>query len=146
MIRKFEEKDRQIYVEMAHEFYHSEAVLHPVPDEHFEMTASEALRERGYASIFMLEHEGEPAGYGLTAKGYSQEAGGMLMWVEEIYIREAFRSKGLGREFFDYIEKNMGEGVIRLRLEVEEENTRAISFYKKMGYKKLDYIQMVKDF
>lgn len=146
MIRKFEEKDRQIYVEMAREFYHSDAVLHPVPDEHFETTASEALKDDGYARIFMLEHEGVPAGYGLTAKGYSQEAGGLLMWIEEIYIRKAFRSIGLGKEFFEYIEKNMGEDIIRLRLEVEEDNIRAMSFYKKIGYKKLNYVQMVKDF
>ena len=33
----------------------------------------------------------------------------------------------------------------RIRLEVEEENTRAASLYERLGYEKLDYKQMIKD-
>ena len=146
MIRRFEEKDKQIYMEMAHEFYHSDAVLHPVPDEYFEKTTAEALRAEGFAEIYMLEYNGVPAGYVLTAKSFSQEAGGMVVWIEEIYIRSVYRSKGLGREFFAYLEENKGSDVARLRLEVKEDNLRAISLYKKLGYEKLDYMQMTKDF
>ena len=36
MIREIEIDDKEIYIEMAEEFYHSEAVSHPVPTEHFE--------------------------------------------------------------------------------------------------------------
>ena len=46
MIREFTSQDRKLYVEMASEFYHSPAVLHPVPDEFFERTADEALASR----------------------------------------------------------------------------------------------------
>ena len=63
-----------------------------------------------------------------------------------IFLTKGNRSKGLGKEFFTYIEENKEDDVIRLRLEVEEDNTRAIEFYKKMGYKELEYIQMIKDF
>lgn len=41
-------------MEMAREFYHSDAVLHPVPDTYFERTADEALRSDVYAEIFLL--------------------------------------------------------------------------------------------
>ena len=37
------ENDRKLYIEMAEEFYSSDAVLHPVPREYFEKTADEAL-------------------------------------------------------------------------------------------------------
>ena len=146
MIRIFEEKDREMYIEMAREFYHSDAVLHPVPDSHFEKTADEALRCGGCAGIYILEYDSEPAGYALTATSFSQEAGGMVMWIEEIYIRDKYRSKGLGREFFEYAEKNRGKDTVRIRLEAEGDNTRALSLYRKLGYEVLDYIQMIKDF
>lgn len=146
MIRKMTESDRDLYIEMAEEFYHSDAVLHPIPRAHFEKTAEEALKSGTYAEIYLLEYEGEPAGYGLTARTFSQEAGGQVLWIEELYIREAFRSRGLGREFFSYLEENNKGVLSRLRLEVEADNTRAISLYERLGYEVLDYVQMIKDF
>ena len=146
MIRKMTENDKGLYITMAEEFYNSDAVLHPIPRDHFEKTANEALRSDEYAEIYLLEYEGETAGYGLTARTFSQEAGGQVLWIEELYIRKEFRSKGLGREFFSSLEdKNRGE-IVRLRLEVEADNTRAISLYERLGYEVLDYVQMVKDF
>lgn len=145
MIRKLTADDKEIYIGMAEEFYHSDAVLAPIPRTFIERTVEEALRSDTYAEIFLFEYEGEAAGYALIAKTFSQEAGGMVWWIEEVYIRELFRSKGLGREFFEYIENHKDEGVARLRLEVEEENIRAVSLYERLGYKVLDYMQMVKD-
>lgn len=145
MIHRLTEKDKQVYIEMAKEFYHSDAVLHPIPDEHFEHTAKEALRSDVYAGIYLFESDGETAGYGLTAKTFSQEAGGIVIWIEEIYIREKHRSKGLGREFFEFLEQQYKDSAVRFRLEVEPDNKRAMSLYEKLGYKKLDYIQMVRE-
>ena len=145
MIRQLTQNDRQLYITMAKEFYHSDAVLHPIPDAHFERTADEALRSDTYAEIYLFEYEGETAGYGLTAKTFSQEAGGYVWWIEEVYIREQFRSRGLGREFFQYLERSKGQEAARLRLEVEAGNTRAVSLYERLGYEVLDYVQMVKD-
>ena len=145
MIRKLTQNDRQLYITMAKEFYHSDAVLHPIPDAYFERTADEALRSDTYAEIYLFEYEGETAGYGLTAKTFSQEAGGYVWWIEEVYIREQFRSRGLGREFFQYLERSKGQEAARLRLEVEAGNTRAVSLYERLGYEVLDYVQMVKD-
>ena len=133
MIRKMRSEDKKTYMEMAREFYHSDAVLHPVPDTYFERTADEALRSDVYAEIFLFECENEAAGYGLIAKTYSQEAGGMVWWIEEVY------------EFFAYLDKVKGSAVTRMRLEVEEDNTRAVALYKKLGYKPLEYAQMIKD-
>ena len=145
MIRKLTENDRDLYIRLAEEFYSSDAVLHPIPRTYIERTADEALQSDAYAEIYLLECEGEPAGYGLTARTFSQEAGGSVLWIEELYIREQFRSRGLGREFFSYIEEKNKDRTARIRLEVEEKNTRAASLYERLGYEKLDYKQMVKD-
>ena len=75
MIRKMTESDRDLYIEMAEEFYHSDAVLHPIPRAHFEKTAEEALKSGTYAEIYLLEYEGKTAGYGLTARTFFSGSG-----------------------------------------------------------------------
>lgn len=146
MIRELKQEDRELYLKMAHDFYHSPAVLHPVPDSYFERTFEECINGGTYVRAFILEYEGQPAGYGLIAKTFSQEAGGYVYWLEELYILEEFRSKGLGSEFFAYVEEHKEEGVLRFRLEVEEDNTRAAALYERLGYKPLNYKQMMKEF
>lgn len=146
MIRDLKQEDRESYLKMAHDFYHSPAVLHPVPDSYFEKTFEECMNEGTYAQGFILEYEGNLAGYGLISKTFSQEAGGYVYWLEELYILEEYRSKGLGSEFFTYVEEHKEEGVTRFRLEVEEDNTRAVALYERLGYKPLDYKQMIKEF
>ena len=146
MIRKMTESDRDLYIEMAEEFYHSDAVLHPIPRAHFEKTAEEALKSGTYAEIYLLEYEGKTAGYGLTARTFSQEAGGQVLWIEELYIREGIPFQRAGQRVLSYLEENNKGVLSRLRLEVEADNTRAISLYERLGYEVLDYVQMIKDF
>lgn len=145
MIRKLEKKDREEYLKMAREFYHSPAVLHPIPDSYMEKTFDECVNDSVYAEGYVFLEEEQYVGYALVSKTYSQEAGGYVYWLEELYIREAFRSKGLGRQFFVMMEEEK-KGASRFRLEVEEDNEKAIALYKRLGYKTLNYTQMVKDF
>lgn len=146
MIRKLKTEDKELYLKMAHDFYHSPAVLHPIPDTYIEKTFEECMRSAAYAQAYILEYDNQPAGYALLAKTFSQEAGGCVYWLEELYILEEYRSKGLGREFFSYLEEQREDGVTRFRLEVEEDNARAAALYKKLGYEPLDYRQMIKEF
>ena len=55
------------------------------------------------------------------------------MYVDRgsLYSR-SYRGTGLGSKFLDYIEAKYPEAL--LRLEVEEENERAVRVYKKSGF------------
>ncbi len=144
MIRKIEEKDRKSWIELTGEFYSSSAVDHAIPESFREKTFDELMKNSPYAFAVMIEYEGTTAGYALFAKTFSQEAGGHVIWIEEAYIRENFRRKGLGHELFEWTEKNFPE-TARFRLEVEDDNTGAVKLYSSLGYKKLAYSQMIKD-
>ena len=145
MIRQIEEKDRELFMQLSKEFYDSDAVLHPLPDAYHDQTFQELMQSSAYAQGFMLESDGTPAGYALLAKTFSREAGGIVLWVEEIYIRPAYRGHGLGKEFFAFLFQHAGSEVKRIRLEVEPENTGAIRLYQSLGFQTLPYMQMVKE-
>lgn len=144
-IRKFKKTERGMYLEMAEEFYHSSAVLHPVPREYLERTFDEMLRSDVYVDGYLLESDGgEPMGYMLLSKTFSQECGGLAIWVEELSVLPAFRGQGAGSEALNWVKRRYPE-VRRIRLEVEPDNERAIELYRRLGYEELSYYQMIWD-
>ncbi len=143
MIRKMTKADRAAYIHMARDFYRSPAVLHPVPDAHFERAFDEMMRSEDYMLGLVFEWEGALAGYALLCKTYSQEAGGLAVWVDELYVRPAFRGRGLGRAFFQALPELLPAA--RYRLEIEPDNLRAQKLYRAMGFEPLPYAQMVMD-
>lgn len=144
MIRKFVPEDREDYIRFSTEFYNSSAVDKSVPREHFEQGFDEMMRSDVYVQGYMLVCDGNNVGYCVIMKTYSVEAGGITIWIDELFVLEEYRSKGLGRELFKYIEENGDKKLRRIRLEVELENGRAISLYKKMGFEPAPYDGMWK--
>lgn len=146
-IRKITSEDRDFFIAASKAFYASAAVAHDVPASYHLTTFEELMNSEVYQSGYILEVDGASAGYALVSKTFSHEAGGTVWWLEELYILPEYRGKGLGRSYFDFIEKAAAEnGVRRLRLEVEPDNTRAAKLYSDLGYKPLNYSQMLKEF
>ena len=142
-IRAATPADRDDYFAMAKAFYQTDAVMHPIPDAHFETTWEEVMRSSRYAAIDLLEADGETVGYALYAKTFSQEAGGMVLWLEELFIREKYRSKGYGRAFFEQLLRTLPVEVRRVRLEAERDNTHAVRLYESLGFEWMEYESMM---
>ena len=135
--------DKRAFLEMSREFYSSDAVLHAVDPSFHEKAFAELLRSGTYLTCFVFECGDRVAGYALLSKMFSREAGGMVVWIEEIYVRSAFRGRGVGGAFFAWLRANVP--AIRYRLGVEPSNERAQSLYRRLGFSELPYVQMVLD-
>ena len=72
------------------------------------------------------------------------EAGGLTVWLEELYFMENARGKGYGSEVFAWLEQEYAHAK-RFRLEATYSNKRAIALYERLGYEELHYFQMIKD-
>ena len=146
MIRKIEKDDKELFLRLTRAFYASPAVLHSVPDSYHTAVFEEMMRSDVYAEgYFLLADDGTVSGYALLAKTYSHEAGGLVVWIEEIYTAPEARGKGLGREFFAFLEKRYGGVARRLRLETEPENERAEALYRRLGFEALGYRPFYKE-
>lgn len=145
MIRYMNESDRVLFLGLVDEFYHTTAVLHEVPKENFEHTFRQIVENNPFVRGIILEKDAKQAGYALLSLTYSNEVGGLVVLVEEIFVKPEFRSCGLGKELFEFIEQEFGSTAKRYRLEVTRNNTRAVELYKRMGYEPLDYLQMIRD-
>lgn len=136
--------DRKVFLSMVKSFYLSTAVAHNVDSRNFEKTFEAALSQSPFIRAFMIEDKGVPAGYAILSFTHSNEAGGMVVLIEELYISETCRGKGLGRKFFEFLEQEYPLAK-RFRLEVRKTNKKAMALYDGLGYNVLDYVQMVKD-
>ena len=144
MIRKLCPGDRNSYIQMTQAFYHSSAVTHCVPQSFFEKTFSELMASDVYCECF-VHADGEAVNaYALVSKTYSQEAGGLCVWVEELYVMPSARGRGIGTLLLERIEREFPSAA-RFRLELTPENTSAEKLYIRHGYEPLSYKQMIKD-
>lgn len=60
---------------------------------HHVATFQELLQSDTYLFGYLMEVDGEPAGFAILNQMMQQEAGGIIIWVECLYVREAFRSQ-----------------------------------------------------
>ena len=134
MIRPVTSADRAVLRGMLAEFYDTDAVLHPLPASYHDAALDELFRPDSLQRA------------GLLSLKYSHEAGGLELWVEELYVRPAFRGRGLGHEFFAWLRGlAAAEHIRRIRLETEPENERAAALYARMGFSPLGYCQMFRE-
>ncbi|MBQ8825922.1 MAG: GNAT family N-acetyltransferase [Oscillospiraceae bacterium] len=145
MIRSITLNDREFFLEAADEFYHSDAVEKPLPMEKLTAVFDEMMRSDIFLEGFILEYKGERAGYCVTSKAFQTEAGGVTLWIEDIYIKKQFRGIGLGNELFDFLYRHFEGKVKRYRLEAEPDNKPAMGLYMKNGFRILEYTQLIKD-
>lgn len=141
MIRPMTAEDKDSVLKMMRVFYASPAVSTDGSEEIFAADIEACASGSPYLEGYILE-DGEIQGYAMVAKSFSTEFGKPCIWIEDIYLKESFRGKGIGKQFFDFItEKYAG---CLFRLEVEEENIPAVALYKKCGFEELPYMEMKK--
>lgn len=139
--RKITIEDKEEVLQMMEEFYHSDAVDHLVDTKVHTLTFEELMSESNYLEGFVFMIDGKRGGYSILSKQFAVEVGGLTLWIEDLYIREAFRGLGLAKEFLHWVKDNYS--VPRLRLEVTPTNEKAKALYRTLGFVKLDYEQMI---
>lgn len=140
--RKMEEDDRDVVLEMMRGFYASPAVLSNGSEEIFTADIDNCVNDSPYLEGYVFEMNNKIIGYSMLAKSFSTEFGKPCIWIEDLFVKEKYRGLGIGSAFFKMIEEKYPGYVFRL--EVEEENLRAVAVYKKNGFAPLPYMEMKK--
>jgi GNAT superfamily N-acetyltransferase len=82
-----------------------------------------------YDSIVEDEH-GQVAGHALWFRTFSTFLGQSGIWLEDLYVRPAYRRNGYARQLLTFLrEQTQG----RLEWEVLEWNAPALDFYQQLG-------------
>ncbi|KAF1712151.1 N-acetyltransferase [Pseudoxanthomonas kalamensis DSM 18571] len=87
-----------------------------------------------YAEVLMAEVDGEPAGFALFFHNYSTFHGKPGIYLEDLYVRPAFRGLGVGKRLIARVAALAVErGCARFEWSVLDWNEPAIRFYRSLG-------------
>lgn len=143
-IRPFQREDAAVYQTMAMDFYGGDATLYPMTAEKLGRSMDMALSHPDRFALHMLVEGEEVVGYMALTFCFSTEAGGEVCWVEELYLRPGFRSKGWGKKALGWVMERY-PGMARFRLEVAPANDDARRLYERLGFVSLSYEQLIKE-
>lgn len=86
------------------------------------------------ANALLLEYNHEIVGFVLTFNNFSTFLGKPGIYLEDLYIKKAYRNKGFGKQVFRYLANEcIQKGYGRLEWSVLDWNEPSIQFYKKLG-------------
>lgn len=89
---------------------------------------------RPFAEALMGTVDGEAVGFALFFHSYSTFAGGPCLYLEDLYVRPAFRKLGLGRRLLQAVAQVAVERrCARYEWSVLDWNAPAITFYESVG-------------
>jgi len=98
---------------------------------------NEILNYPKYGSVFIIKSSVQIIGYIILTFGYSLEYGGRDAFIDEFYIKENFRNKGIGSQALDYVIKYARTtGIKALHLEVKVKHKDAVRLYERNGFDK----------
>ena len=87
----------------------------------------------------IAEWEGEPVGFAVWFYTYSTFRGRHGVWLEDLYVREAARGKGVGKALMAGLARRcLDEGLVRLAWWVLNWNEPSRAFYRSLGARAQD--------
>lgn len=103
------------------------------------------LQNEHLGRLWVVQMDGALVGYLAVTLGFSLEYRGQDAFIDELFISEAKRGQGLGREAVAVAEAYCREhGVQALHLEVEHHRTAAQTLYRRAGFSSHDRCLMTK--
>jgi diamine N-acetyltransferase len=87
----------------------------------------------------IAEADGQAAGFAMWFLNYSSFRGRHGLYLEDLFVRPAFRGRGLGKALMRSLAKRcVDNGYARFEWAVLDWNTPAIDFYRSIGARVLD--------
>ena len=127
------DQDLPTLVELMREFYAQQLMRFDEPAA--SRTTTKALNNADLAQIYLIFHGPELAGYFALTFCFSLEFHGRFALLDELYLREPFRRKKLGKAVVAFAEDLCRKaGIKAVRLEVGRGNQPAQALYRTAGF------------
>ena len=107
----------------------------PFDEKRRRVIFDEFVRDHTYGQAWLILEGHKHVGYVILTVSFSFEYRGCDAYVDELYIAEEYRGRGIGRQAMAFAESAVRErGVNAMHLEVSRDNEAALELYRRAGY------------
>lgn len=128
--------DEECLVEMSLRLYSEDPGLIAVRADNMLATLKVLRTQPSRGRAVVLEIEGRPSGYALLIPYWSNEFGGDICAVDELFVAPEHRNQGHGKSLFGAIAKRelWPDPIVAIALGVTPGNVRAQRLYERLGF------------
>ncbi|MFM8270346.1 MAG: GNAT family N-acetyltransferase [Pseudomonadota bacterium] len=99
------------------------------------------LRNESLATPYFIQMGEERVGYVILTRYHSVEKGGLTIYIDELYVEDRYRKKGIGGKVMEEIMQLARTlGAKTLWAQTETYNKAAQSFFKGNGFRQNSYL------
>ena len=120
--------------QMCSQLYIEDPGQSPIPPENIRRTLTTLRREPARGRAVVLEMDGELLGYALLIAYWSNELGGEICQVDELYVLPEHRNQGHGSALFDAIRDLWVPAIAAIALGTTPHNANARRLYERLGF------------
>lgn len=137
-IREADETDVPLVLALIRELAEYERLLHECVATEDDLRRT-LFGEVRHAEVLIAEEAGEPVGFALFCPNYSTFLGRPGLHLEDLFVRPAFRGRGLGRALLVHLARlALRRGYGRFEWNVLDWNQDAWRFYRSVGAEPLE--------
>ncbi len=129
----YQEKDFVDLREMIFALYAEDPSGSEMTDEKIENTVREIAAHTEKARIMMIRTEGENIGYSIIVMFWSNERGGDIIHIDELYVKKEYRNKRAASSFIEWLIESYTNAVA-FALETTPSNSAASRLYHRLGF------------
>jgi ribosomal protein S18 acetylase RimI-like enzyme len=127
-------------VQMMNALYAEDEPASPVNRARFPQTVQRLIMEPLRGNIVLIfqsqGHRQKLCGYGLLIPYWSNEFGGTLLFIDELFVAAHSRGQGLAKAVFQHLGEVKPFDAVAFALEVSPANLRARRLYESLGFKR----------
>ncbi len=106
----------------------------PVDASRFPATIELLLAEPSRGTILLIEEGPVTRGYAILIPYWSNEFGGTILYVDELFVVPEARNRGIAHQLFEFLSMTKPFDAVALALEVSPANERAQRLYESIGF------------
>jgi len=121
---------------MIHALYSEDPGKESISDTKISKTVRELLKNPIKGRIIIFEKDKVVIGYSILIFYWSDEYGGDILHIDELYVKPEHRQRGTATSFLKHITQRFKDRIVAVQLEVTPSNSKAMKYYRKLGFEK----------